>query len=67
MHFPDDVLLSVMAGLDEVSVAHSRRVEALVLAIGQSMVLTDDELDDLRICSSVNDVCKQIFPETILI
>lgn len=66
MHFPDDVLLSVMAGLDEETVAHSRRVEALVLAIGQSMGLTAAELDALRIGASVHDVGKQLIPETIL-
>ncbi|HOB40836.1 MAG TPA: HD domain-containing protein, partial [Limnochordia bacterium] len=66
LHFPDDVLLSVMAGLDEETVAHSRRVEALVLAIGQSMGLTAAELDALRIGASVHDVGKQLIPETIL-
>jgi len=62
LHFPDDVLLSVMAGLDEETVAHSRRVEALVLAIGQSMGLTAAELDALRIGASVHDVGKQLIP-----
>ena len=37
MHFEHDVLMGIMADLDEETQAHSKRVQSLAVAIGERM------------------------------
>lgn len=66
MHFEHDVLMGIMADLDEETQAHSKRVQSLAVAIGERMGLTSAELKELNLGAYIHDIGKKFIPETIL-
>lgn len=66
MHFEHDVLMGIMADLDEETQAHSKRVQSLAVAIGERMGLTSAELKELNLGAYIHDIGEKFIPETIL-
>lgn len=67
MQLSDEVLLRVMEDLDSETVAHSGRVQALAVVLGETMGLTPTELHQLRLGAHIHDIGKKFIPHRILV
>ena len=67
LQLSDEVLLRVMEDLDSETVAHSGRVQALAVVLGETMGLTPTELHQLRLGAHIHDIGKKFIPHRILV
>lgn len=62
----DDVLMAIIAELDDETFGHCRRVQSLALSLGREMGLTSKELNQLGLGALLHDIGKKFVPERIL-
>jgi putative nucleotidyltransferase with HDIG domain len=62
----DEVLMGVVAELDEGVFAHCKRVQALALLLGETIGLTSLELNQLGLGAFLHDIGKRYIPADVL-